>query len=455
MMLVKVGGDESRGVLRRSRIVKTMADIDAVRTFSEGEDLLRSVVVRIGIDEHEAGTLAGQAALLTVARTCLKCFESVSVEGPLDGSLRLPIFGAQQMTLREALLRLDCTEESGATAPTHDVLIGLGANRSPFGIRCSWDGWLAGVRPVHDETPNGFSQNPLAGIFSGALAIREVFARQMHKQMRAGRRVSIVSLWEPWTSNQNSPSATLHMPNNLWLVGLGHLGQGIAWTLGMLPMEKKRRIILQDSQDIGVENEPTGLLVHEMDIGGKKTRSVARWLERAGWTTDIIERRHFGEKARQDDPAFLISGLDAAIPRKALAASGFRYMIDSGVGHGPTDFDTIQMHCLRAGTSLEGLWDRAEMHVGRDVKSNAAYMDKDVRVGGCGMAEIAGAGVAVPFVGAATGALMVSQLIRIASMKGTCKSFQLQMSCPDMPTSGEVVSEETQGLGGEHLSFLE
>lgn len=453
MMLVKIAGDESHGILRRSRIVKTLTDVEAVQSFSEGEELLRSAVVRVSIDEHEAGTLSGQAALFTAARTCLKCFERVYVDGPMNVPLLLPIFGKKQFTLKEGLLQLDCNEVQDEAATTHDVLIGSVTSTSPFAVRCSWDGWIAGVRPAHDDTPNGDSNNPLAGSFSGALAVREIFSRHVQKQQRAGKRVSIISLWSPWVSTLEIPSTALCMPNNLWLVGLGHLGQGIAWNLAMLPLKKDRRIILQDNQCVGVENEPTGLMVRELDIGGKKTRSVAQWLERAGWETDIVERRHSGEKSKIDDPPFLISGLDAASPRKLLAAAGFRYMLDAGVGHGATDFDTIQIHCLRAGTSLEGLWDSTGSPTRADVNSNSAYQKEDTRVGGCGMAEIAGASAAVPFVGAATGALLIAQLIRIASLGGTCKSFQLQMACPDMPTEGTPVQPESTGLGGENLDF--
>lgn len=87
------------------------------------------------------------------------------------------------------------------------------------------------------------------------------------------------------------------------------------------------------------------------------------------------------------------------------------------------------------------------------ILSNPAYRQARHDVGGCGMADIAGAGVAAPFVGAAVGALMVAQAIRLHSAATTCRIFQLQLGAPDMATQGEIQSPYEAGFGGKRLKL--
>ena len=44
------------------------------------------------------------------------------------------------------------------------------------------------------------------------------------------------------------------------------------------------------------------------DIDSRKTRIAAAWIEKAGWTTSLIERRHYGDIAlRENDPTIVTS----------------------------------------------------------------------------------------------------------------------------------------------------
>lgn len=454
MNLIKIQGDESRGLLRRSRMVKTVADSGIVKSFSEGEARLKTAVIRIVISNDAASTPAGMAAVLTAARICLKTFQRVVVEGALDQPFTLPILGSHNKTLRAALLMIGVCQDCSAGSVTHEILIGADVTDAPIAVRCWWDGWHTGIRPLHDDRVLGDSKNPLAGVFAGALAVREIFAQHMLQISRATHRTSVLSLWEPWVQNGDLQGPDfVSLPNKLWLVGLGHLGQGIAWNLLTLPMNSERHIILQDDQTIGVENEPTGLLVREIDIHGKKCRSVAHWFEAAGWITSLIERRHHGETSMANDPPLVLSALDSPESRRLIASASFPYMVDIGVGHGPRDFETIQAHCIAKDEDISGLWTHAGMADRSNLMSTSAYQEDDERVGGCGMEDIAGAGVAVPFVGAAAGAIAVAQSIRILSLGDTFKSFQLQMACPDMPTTSDIRPSAKTGYGGERVQL--
>ena len=65
----------------------------------------------------------------------------------------------------------------------------------------------------------------------------------------------------------------------------------------------------------------------------------------------------------------------------------------------------------------------------------------------CGKVSFAEASVAVPFVGAATGALAVAQLIRLASMHATPLLLQIQLGAPDMPSFGGLAAAPEYNLG--------
>ena len=65
----------------------------------------------------------------------------------------------------------------------------------------------------------------------------------------------------------------------------------------------------------------------------------------------------------------------------------------------------------------------------------------------CGTLTLAKASVAVPFVGAAVGALAVAQAIRVASMQETPQIIQLEFGSPGMAIVGVMNDAPTASLG--------
>jgi hypothetical protein len=294
--------------------------------------------------------------------------------------------------------------------------------------------------PGSDERLLGASGNPLAGVFAGALAIREVFAEVLG-QSRGGRRVSIASVWAPWLDPETAPAgpAEIYLPRKLWFIGLGHLGQGFLWNLGFLPVTGGLAV-LQDDQSAGEENVATGLVTRARDVGCRKTRIAAAWLEKAGWSTAQIERRHHGDIALQeDDPAIVVTGLDDVVLRLAIARAGFDYMVDAGVGHGPVDFDSLQVRVLAKGDDPESSWSKpAKLKDVDALLEREAYRAYEEKYDRCGAVTLAAASVAVPFVGAAVGALTIAQVIRLASMLETAHIVQMQLGSPHMVVPGRM-----------------
>jgi hypothetical protein len=433
---------------KRSRITKALTDAARAGSFKEAEARLDAVRVAVILGPDQAATAAGQAAALTAVATARKCFGRVTLvsEAYMPLIATLPLGATLHAAARRLGGRASRTEPARTT---HAIVIGEASCDAPWSIRCWWDRWLAGTRA--SEKTLGDSRLALAGVFAAALAMRQIFACVLAaKSMRP--RDAIVSLWTPWetATRENRGAECYDVPDHLWFLGLGHLGQGFIWNLCLLGA-KGGHAVVQDDQAIGEENEATSLLVLPGESGAKKARIAAGWLEVAGWSADILERRHHGDiRLLPGDPPYLLSGLDRVEPRLVMARHGFDYMIDAGLGHGPHDFEGIQLRVIAKGVSADDLWSTPDDAVDAKLaerKSSAAYKDLEARIGQCGIVSFAEASTSVPFVGAAAGALVIAQAIRLASMNPTARFLQMQMSAPEMVSVAGFTEEPTSNMG--------
>lgn len=434
--------------LARSRVTKALTDANIAASFAAAEARLDAVHPCVVVGAQAAHTAAGQCAALTAVATAYKCFGRIQLAGEgLDTPLLQPLpIGRTLGAAAQALGAHVAAAIEPAT--THLVRIENSSPWQGWQVFTWWNRWLAGTRPFPQLA--GCPSFALAGMFAGALAVRQIFANIRNN---APPRDESVSLWEP--DQRVDPDrigpARFTMPNRLWLVGLGHLGQAFVWGLLALPFQNERHIILQDDQWIGVENESTSLLVGTDDIGRRKVRVAARWLDHTGWTTELIERRHLGDIRRtEQDPSILLAGLDDVRPRRVLAAQGFDYMIDAGIGHGARDFESLQIRTIPAGAPIESLWLDQSQNFGRDhLMAKDAYRALEQVVGQCGVVPLADASVSVPFVGAATAALGLAQLARLGSMAPAASLLQLELGAPSMVLPGQVSAAPSSFLGGE------
>jgi hypothetical protein len=149
------------------------------------------------------------------------------------------------------------------------------------------------------------------------------------------------------------------LPFNLWLIGLGHLGQAYLWGLGLLPYASGATVglVLQDVDVITPSTERTSILSDRTMLGEKKTRITAKWAERRGFVTAITERL-FDETCRrnQNEPSIALCGLDHAIGRRALDQVGFDFVVEAGLGRGHPDFRSLLIHTLPGEMSANTLW---------------------------------------------------------------------------------------------------
>lgn len=205
--------------------------------FSEAEQRLAASRLTIAIGSTASRTVAGQAAFLTATVTAARCFGQVRVEGSLDEPLLCPLplpakslaeaaslFGAYPKPDREDARR---------------VLVGCGLEPSDHSIQAYWNGWSAGVTPGQNPGAIGRGDCALAGVAAGAIAVGQAFLAEQG-DMRAGRFTQCLSLWSPELGEGGAehPGPQLneiYFPRDLWLIGLGNLGQAYLWSLSMLP----------------------------------------------------------------------------------------------------------------------------------------------------------------------------------------------------------------------------
>jgi hypothetical protein len=123
-------------------------------------------------------------------------------------------------------------------------------------------------------------------------------------------------------------------------------------------------------------------------------------------------------------------------------------MIDAGVGHGPADFESLQIRVIPKGAAVEGLWSASKGETTHErLVTQPAYLDLEQHIGQCGALTLAQASVSVPFVGAATGALVIAQAVRIASLHQAVQFLQMELGAPEMVTFSALTPASTVNLG--------
>jgi hypothetical protein len=135
----------------------------------------------------------------------------------------------------------------------------------------------------------------LGGVFAGALAVAKSFLSAADISHRDVCEPMGLSLWRPdlcWLDADAAGPALQSLPAKLWFLGLGHLGQAYAWTVGLMPFHPQTpaTIYLQDYDAVEEGNWSAGLLCEQNHVGRLKTRVSAEWLEQRGFQTRLIER---------------------------------------------------------------------------------------------------------------------------------------------------------------------
>jgi hypothetical protein len=185
--------------------------------------------------------------------------------------------------------------------------------------------------------------------------------------------------------------------------------------LGLLPYPKPTTVdlVLQDTDIVTPSTESTSVLSDNRLVGQKKTRAMAIWAERRGFTTTICERPFGISTSRRDsEPAIALCGVDNALARRALDTAGFDLVVEAGLGRGYDDFRALRLHVLPGGRPAAELWrgptvERPHLGMAAYERLRSEGMDQ------CGLTMLAGKAVGAPFVGAVAASLVIGEVLRL------------------------------------------
>lgn len=408
------------------RTVKLLLDSNLASDPDEARRFLESRVIQVSVGSEIEGDVAGQAALLSVVNAGRRAFLGGVHVRFAEADLGMSVGWAAGRTVSEAAIGFggQVVDKLDAEYPT----LTIGTSAQAIGstvLHVTYSGWAGGVVEDANNRLDGRAM-VLAGVAGGALGISELFQSELGATVPARRDVGL-SLWHPgldWRCAEASGPELAYLPTNLWLLGLGHLGQAYAWSLGLLPYSVPTEVHLGlvDFDDVAEANMATQLLTRPDDVGRRKARVVARALGGRGFRTTIVERafdEHFFPDLARQEPAIALAGFDKREPRLHLGGGRFERVIDAGLGAGPTDYLDMVIHTFPADEApAEAFIERSsnpkmlpaayENEIAR--RTHAGAEESAIR---CGMLDIAEVSIAAAFVGAFASTLVIADLLRL------------------------------------------
>jgi len=424
---------------RLHRTVKLEMDEGRAGSPEEALSLAESYVLQVHVGPGIGPTQ--QAMLLTMVNAGRRAFLGGVHVMPEDD----PEFGvpwARGMRLSEAVARFHGAVVS-ELSPRHPTLV-VGTPSTPsvgaIALHATWEGWSGGVVERPADRLGESTEFGLSGVLAGALAVAEAFLHVRGDPV-AARRDTGISLWMPGSDwRERTGPACPYLPDKLWLLGLGHLGQAHCWCLGFLPYADTAEVMLylQDFDVVVEANESTGLLVDSEAIGKTKARAVAGEMERLGFQTRIVERAFDSHTKRTaDEPGLALAGFDDPVPRQGLENANFGFIVDAGLGAGPRHYHDIVLHAfpsaLQARTAFRSrpaATRRFTQAAYRELVKRREAEGQSTGEAECGVLEIAGRTVGAAFVGAVAGTLAIAEALRMLCQGPRYQVIDLSLRSP-------------------------
>lgn len=447
------------------RTIKLEVD-DGARSLEEAETIAQSHVLQVVVGEDVAGSATFEALLVTLLNVAPRAFIG-GVRIAASDDITLSARWTAEQSLSKTADRYGCESASSAITDEYPTIV-VGEVRSiPPGstvLLPTWNGWSGGIVRRDEARLRETQEFPTSGVLAAALAVSEAF-QHVRGDVMAGHREIGLSLWDllaDWQSAEAIGPERYYLPEALWLLGLGHLGQSYAWNLGLLPYPDPGdlTVTLQDVDRLTAANAATAVLAQAADLpqdgsaGERKTRLVGRRLEAIGIQTVLVERL-FDEGARRHsgEPIAALGGFDDPEPRRGLEEAGFARIVDAGLGGGVRSYLEMAIH------SFPSQFQAAEVFADRDGhperRNDEAYkvlLEELVAAGmspdeaQCGIVDqVAGRSIASAFVGAAAGAIVISEVLR--DLFGRPRSAFLDLSLRDLGGRQVVLAPEVEPVG--------
>ena len=411
------------------RTAKILIDAGKAKDPADARRYLQSLILQVAVGPEIASDPAAQAALATIVNAGRRAFKGgVHVRLAIDPLLTTGWTAGRLASATIERLGGMVVPELAANKPT--LVVGMpGDDAGEPLLHLTWNGWSAGV-VQRAEDRSATAGTAVSGVLAAGLGISETF-QQALGGVFAGRRDVGLSLWRPdlvWRTPEAVGPALEYLPKALWLLGLGHLGQAYAWSVGLLPYAAPHecQVALMDFDTVVAGNTATQLLTTDRDVDRRKTRVVASAMESLGFRTRVVERA-FDEEFRvvshanpnRDEPQVALAGFDDVAPRRLLGGADLRYIVDAGLGSGPSEYLDMVLHTFPASTGpAEAFIQSARQERGLP-SAYEAEIARQTEAGGdetaarCGMLEISGVSVGAAFVGVVASALVVADVVRV------------------------------------------
>ena len=402
-----------------NRVAKVDLDNGTAPDIETAMARLRGHRIGVAAGPEVATSAPHQAALLTVVNIARRfALGGVCVAGDLD--VPLLVAGDRSRSLAEEVV----AQGGRRGMPADDevtVIVGVPDRRPARGIALTFEGWRGGVVPP--EAPRLTERTTVmpAAVLAGAFAAAEAFA-MLRGEAEAGYRTVGLSLWRPdrtahWLQPGSDGPVLEALPDNLWILGLGHLGQAFLWTLMMCPYADPSavRLVLQDVDTVTGSTDSTSILTQDGMLGSMKTRAVACVLGRHGFRTTLIERP-FDDGFRRravDDPAILVCGVDNLLARSQIEGPGFPFVVEAGIGDSAQDFRSIRLHTFPASRRAADLWVPGARGPVADLDRPGYRRLSEAGSDVCGLTLLAETAVGAPFVGTVAACMMLGQVLRL------------------------------------------
>jgi hypothetical protein len=403
------------------RTAKYFMDTGRAKSANDAVAILKRFGLYIVAGAEVADSRDHQIALLSLVNMARRTFlGGVHVIGAPVSPLLVGL--AHSKTVYGAVSELGGTNTKDTTSKWPVALIGSGNTDAVApSWRVTWQGWRGGVVPL--KNGRRLQETSSIGItpaLAAAVCAAEVFLYHSDDHPMAGHRDAGISLWNPtvsWLGPDLTEPELSYLPDRLWLVGLGNLGQAYLWHLACLPYRNNAslNLVLQDFDQIAKSNDSTSLLTNSSMFGQMKTRAVATWLEDKGFRVTLEERR-FGDWTRRApmEPPVALFGVDNALARASLERAGFELIVETGLGAGPQAFLNFSLHTFPSSLVAAQLWSSTDtFRSTTNLLNMPAYEpSKHPELDECGLAQLASRTVGVPFVGLTAGAFAIAELLR-------------------------------------------
>lgn len=464
--LVRHMGTLDGGLSRISKLLVDRDQSDAKAALLRRQGFF--VTLNCGDDVAFSYTL--QVAVLTAASIAVRCFPGAvrTVISPVLAEAPLVLWPWLKLRFGEAVAEiLGADAQAAAPAVAPRTLIFGNAAASKGALRVTFDGWIAKVGPAH-TVPRLAEREyfSAAGILAASLALSELFLSFAEINIEAIHRTVGISLWRPDLDIGEAEAlgiAVEFLPRDLWVLGLGHLGNGYLWSIATLPYTDPKEVefALFDFDKVEEENVETGIIFDAGGIGVFKTRSCDAWLARRQFKTRLVERRFDGTFRRQHpdaqdkEPALALCGFDSNLARRDLPQAGFLRAVECGLGGMADNFDVISLHTLPNPRAPEDLWpDMTEeemanlvAHQEHMARENPGY--QGLVADDCGRRDLAGKSIAVPFVGMCAASFVVAEVLRLLHEGPAYHRIKLGLGEPGKTFSrrnGNYIARDAAGL---------